>query len=223
MKIGEKMENKERQALAIRKYRQYLKLERGLSPNTEDAYLTDLAKLLHFVEGEGMNVFEVKLDDLQRFNAGLHDIGIHPRSQARILSGIKSFFHFLVLADYREDDPGELLEGPKIGLHLPEVLTVEEIDRIIDAVDLSKPEGQRNRAILETLYSCGLRVSELCGLKLSDLYLDESFIRVTGKGDKQRLVPISPRAIKNPPATRTVSYIMPWKNMVRAWNRPMAL
>ena len=196
MKIGEKMENKERQALAIRKYRQYLKLERGLSPNTEDAYLTDLAKLLHFVEGEGMNVFEVKLDDLQRFSADLHDIGIHPRSQARILSGVKSFFHFLVLADYREDDPGELLEGPKIGLHLPEVLTVEEIDRIIDAIDLSKPEGQRNRAILETLYSCGLRVSELCGLKLSDLYLDESFIRVTGKGDKQRLVPISPRAIK---------------------------
>ena len=98
--------------------------------------------------------------------------------------------------NYREDDPAELLEGPKIGLHLPEVLTVEEIDRIIDAIDLSKPEGQRNRAILETLYSCGLRVSELCGLKLSDLYLDENFIRVTGKGDKQRLVPISPRAIK---------------------------
>ncbi len=190
------MENKERQALVIRKYRQYLKLEKGLSKNTEDAYFTDLAKLVHFLEGEGISVFDVKPDDLQRFNAGMHDIGIHPRSQTRILSGIKSFFHFLVLADYREDDPAELLEGPKIGFHLPEVLTVEEIDRIIDAIDLSKAEGQRNRAILETLYSCGLRVSELCGLKLSDLYLDESFVRVTGKGNKQRLVPISPRAIK---------------------------
>lgn len=190
------MENKERQALVIRKYRQYLKLEKGLSSNTEEAYLTDLDKLLHFLEGESGSVFDVTQDDLQRFNAGLHDIGIHPRSQARILSGIKSFFHFLVLADYREDDPAELLESPKIGFRLPEVLTVEEIDRIIDAIDLSKPEGQRNRAIVETLYSCGLRVSELCSLKLSDLYLDESFIRVTGKGNKQRLVPISPRAIK---------------------------
>ena len=138
----------------------------------------------------------MRLDDLQRFSAGLHDIGIHPRSQARILSGVKSFYHFLVLADHLEADPAELLEGPKIGLHLPEVLTVEEIDRIIDAVDMDKPEGQRNRAIIETLYSCGLRVSELCGLRLSDLYFDEQFIRVEGKGGKQRLVPISGRAIK---------------------------
>lgn len=190
------MDNKERQALVIRKYKQYLKLEKGVSSHTEEAYMTDLNKLLHFLESEDISVFDTTLDDLQRFSAGLHDIGIHPRSQARILSGIKSFFRFLVLGNYRESDPGELLEGPKIGLHLPEVLTVEEIDRIIDAVDLSKPEGQRNRAILETLYSCGLRVSELCGLKLSDLYLDESFIRVLGKGNKQRLVPISPRAIK---------------------------
>ncbi len=126
---------------------------------------------------------------MQRFAAGLHDIGIHPRSQARILSGIKSFFHFLTVADYLEADPSELLEGPKIGFRLPEVLTVEEIDRIISAVDMDKKEGQRNRAILETLYSCGLRVSELCNLKISDLYFEEGFIKVEGKGSKQRLVP----------------------------------
>lgn len=196
MKTEEKSRNKEKQALIIRKYQQYLKLEKALSSNTLDAYLTDLAKLLHFLESEGIDILDVTLDDLQRFSAGLHDIGIHPRSQARILSGIKSFFHFLVLADYLEGDPSELLEGPKIGFKLPEVLTVAEIDTIISAVDLSKSEGQRNRAILETLYSCGLRVSELCALKLSDLYFEEGFIKVTGKGNKQRLVPISPRAIK---------------------------
>lgn len=180
----------------VRKYGQYLKLEKSLSPNTVDAYQTDLSKLLSFLEGEGISVWEVTLAHLQQFVAGLHDIGIHPRSQARIISGIKSFFHFLLMADYIESDPCELLEAPKTGFKLPEVLTVEEIDRIIAAIDLSKNEGQRNRAILETLYSCGLRVSELCNLKLSDLYFDEGFIRVTGKGDKQRLVPISPRAIK---------------------------
>lgn len=196
MKAEEKTTNKEKQALIIRKYHQYLKLEKSLSPNTLDAYQTDLEKLLRFLEGEKKGVLDVTLDDLQRFASGLHDIGIHPRSQARILSGIKSFFHFLVMADYLEGDPSELLEGPKIGFKLPEVLTIEEIDRIIDAVDLSKNEGQRNRAILETLYSCGLRVSELCNLKISDLYLAEGFIKVEGKGSKQRLVPISPRAIK---------------------------
>lgn len=196
MKTEEKSRNKEKLALIIRKYQQYLRLEKALSPNTLDAYLTDLEKLLHFLEGEEIDILDVTLDDLQRFSAGLHDIGIHPRSQARILSGIKSFFHFLVLADYLEGDPSELLEGPKIGFKLPEVLTVAEIDTIISTVDLSKPEGQRNRAILETLYSCGLRVSELCVLKLSDLYFEEGFIKVTGKGNKQRLVPISPRAIK---------------------------
>ena len=196
MKTEEKTGNKERQELIVRRYRQYLKLEKGLSDNTIEAYRTDLEKLLRFLEGEGTAILDVTLDDLQRFTAGLHDIGIHPRSQARILSGIKSFFHFLVLADYLEADPSELLEGPKIGFKLPEVLTVEEIDALISAIDLSKPEGQRNRAILETLYSCGLRVSELCALKLSDLYFEEGFIKVTGKGNKQRLVPISPRAVK---------------------------
>ena len=195
MEINEKKKKKEQQELIIRKYQQYLKLEKSLSPNTLEAYLTDLDKLMSFLTLEGINVLEVCLSDLQRFTAGLHDIGIHPRSQARILSGIKSFFRFLLMADYLEADPSELLEGPKIGFKLPEVLTVEEIDRIISAVDRSKAEGQRNRAILETLYSCGLRVSELVNLKLSDLYFDEGFIKVEGKGSKQRLVPISPRAI----------------------------
>ena len=196
MKVNEKTEKKDTAALIIRKYQQYLKLEKSLSKNTLDAYMTDLDNLLNFLQSENIEISDVCLDDLERFSAGLHDIGIHPRSQARIISGIKSFFHFLIMADYLEADPSELLEGPKIGLKLPEVLTVEEIDSIIAAIDLSKNEGQRNRAILETLYSCGLRVSELTNLKLSDLYFDEGFIKVEGKGSKQRLVPISPRAIK---------------------------
>lgn len=196
MKVNEKTEKKDTAALIIRKYQQYLKLEKSLSKNTLDAYMTDLDKLLNFLQSENIEISDVRLDDLERFSAGLHDIGIHPRSQARIISGIKSFFHFLIMADYLEADPSELLEGPKIGLKLPEVLAVEEIDSIIAAIDLSKNEGQRNRAILETLYSCGLRVSELTNLKLSDLYFDEGFIKVEGKGNKQRLVPISPRAIK---------------------------
>ncbi len=193
MEINEKKQKKEQRDVIIRKYQQYLKLEKSLSPNTLDAYLTDLDKLMSFLTLEEIDVLDVCLADLQRFAAGLHDI--HPRSQARILSGIKSFFRFLIMAEYLEADPSELLEGPKIGFKLPEVLTVEEIDRIISAVDRSKAEGQRNRAILETLYSCGLRVSELITLKLSDLYFDEGFIKVEGKGSKQRLVPISPRAI----------------------------
>ena len=195
MEINEKKQKKEQQALIIRKYQQYLKLEKSLSPNTLEAYLTDLDKLLSFLTLEGIDILDVCLADLQRFAAGLHDIGIHPRSQARILSGIKSFFRFLIMADYLEADPSELLESPNIGFKLPEVLTVEEIDRIIATVDRSKAEGQRNRAILETLYSCGLRVSELVNLKLSVLYFDEGFIKVEGKGNKQRLIPISPRAI----------------------------
>ncbi|MDR0976502.1 MAG: site-specific tyrosine recombinase XerD [Prevotellaceae bacterium] len=191
----DKSRNKERQALLIRKYKQYLKLEKGFSPNTLDAYLHDLDKLLRFLAAEGIDLVEVTYEELQQFAATLHDIGIHPRSQARIVSGIKSFFFFLLLGDYRQDNPAELLEGPKIGFKLPEVLTVDEIDRLIGTIDMSKNEGQRNRAILETLYSCGLRVSELCNLKLSDLYLAEGFIKVEGKGSKQRLIPISPRAI----------------------------
>ena len=196
MKINEKTEKKDTQEQIIKKYQQYLKLEKSLSKNTLDACMTDLSKLLNFLQAENTRVLDVCLNDLERFSAGLHDIGIHPRSQARIISGIKSFFHFLIMADYIEADPSELLEGPKIGFKIPEVLTVEEIDTIISAIDLSKNEGQRNRAMLETLYSCGLRVSELTNLKLSDLYFDEGFIKVEGKGSKQRLVPISPRAIK---------------------------
>ena len=182
MKLDEKTINKEKEALIIRKYQQYLKLEKALSANTLDAYLTDLDKLLRFLKAENIDMLSVTLDDLQRFAAGLHDIGIHPRSQARIMSGIKSFFHFLIMADYREDDPSELLEGPKIGFKLPEVLTVEEIDTIIATVDMSKKEGQRNRAILETLYSCGLRVSELCNLKLSELWLLDRNVGKIKKG-----------------------------------------
>jgi tyrosine recombinase XerD len=180
----------------VRMYQQYLRLEKGFSANTLDAYMHDLDKLLNFLAVEDIEILAVSLDDLHLFVAGLRDIGIHARSQARIISGIKSFFNFLILNDYLEADPTELLEGPKMGFKLPEVLSVEEIDSIISSIDLSHPYGQRNRALLETLYSCGLRVSELSNLKLSELYFDEGFIKVEGKGSKQRLVPISPRAIR---------------------------
>ena len=196
MGIAEKMADKDENNELVRKYKQYLRLERSFSENTLDAYLTDVDKLLAYLTLEGIRVRDVTLDVLHAFAAGLHDIGIHPRSQARIISGIRSFFRFLLLDGYISADPTELLESPKIGFKVPEVLTVEEIDRIIATVDLSKNEGQRNRAILETLYSCGLRVSELVNLKLSELYFDEGFIKVEGKGNKQRLVPVSPRAIK---------------------------
>ena len=178
------------------KYRQYLKLEKSLSDNTVDAYLTDLDKLLAYLTLENINILDVRLENLEDFSAGLHDIGIHPRSQARILSGIRSFYRFLIMEDYLESDPTELLESPQTGFKLPEVMTVEEMDLLIGSIDRGTKEGQRNRAILETLYSCGLRVSELCNLKLSELYFEEGFIKVEGKGSKQRLVPISPRAIK---------------------------
>lgn len=189
------MEISEKKHKIIIKYKQYLKLEKSLSTNTVEAYLTDLEKLIIFLEETGKDIETVRLEDLEAFSAGLHDIGIHPRSQARILSGIRTFFRFLLLDGYREDDPSELLESPQIGRHLPEVLTIEEIDRMLECIDKSTREGQRNAAIIETLYGCGLRVSELCNLKLSDLYLKEEFIKVNGKGNKQRLVPISPRAI----------------------------
>lgn len=179
----------------IIKYKQYLKLEKSLSRNTVEAYLTDLDKLFAYLELEEIDLTDVTLENLETFSAGLHDIGIHSRSQARILSGIRSFFRFLVLEGYLAQDPSELLESPQIGRHLPDVLSVEEIDSLIGVIDRTSREGQRNRAILETLYSCGLRVSELCYLRLSDLYLKEKFIRVEGKGSKQRLVPISSRAI----------------------------
>lgn len=196
MNTEEKSENKDNDALIIRKYMQYLKLEKALAGNTQEAYMQDLEKLLNFLKAENIDFRKCTYENLQQFSAELHDIGIHARSQARIISGIHSFYRFLVLNNYIETDPSDLLETPKIGLHLPEVLTVEEIDRIIETVDMDKAEGQRNRAILETLYSCGLRVSELCNLKMSDLYFTEGFIKVEGKGSKQRIVPISQRAIK---------------------------
>lgn len=180
----------------LRKYKLYLKLEKSLSTNTIDAYLTDLGKLLRFLSEENIHVYDVTLEHLETFSAGLLDLGIHPSSQARILSGIRSFYRYLVMDGRLDADPTELLESPQTGFHLPEVLTVEEIDKLIESIDLSAPEGQRNRTMLEVLYSCGLRVSELCTLKLSDLYLEQGFIKVEGKGSKQRLVPISPRAIK---------------------------
>ena len=179
----------------VRAYVRYLKLQRNMSGNTLDAYQRDLRKLLDYLEREQKSVRDVELADLEHFSAGLHDIGIHPRSQCRILSGVRSFFKFLQLDGYRDDDPTELLESPQIGDHLPEVLTTEEVDRLEASIDLSKWEGHRNRAIIEVLFSCGLRVSELVNLKLSDLYLDEEYVRVMGKGSKERLVPISHKAI----------------------------
>ena len=180
----------------VRAYQRYLKLQRGYSANTLDAYIRDLEKLLNYLEKEDKHVVDVALEDLQHFAAGLHDIGIHARSQCRILSGVRSFFRFLQLDGYRDDDPTELLESPVLGEHLPEVLTVSEVDQLENSIDLSKWEGQRNRAIIEVLFSCGLRVSELVHLKLSDLYIKERYVRVFGKGSKERLVPISPKAIR---------------------------
>ncbi len=190
------MKSKENPDDILRKYKVYLKLEKSLSDNTVNAYLADIHKLYQFLADEQIHPLDVTLENLETFSATLRDLGIQPRSQARILSGIRSFYHYLILDDYLEADPSELLESPQVGLHLPEVLTIEEIDNLIESIDLSTKEGQRNRTILETLYSCGLRVSELCNLKISDLYLEEGFIKVEGKGNKQRLIPISPRAIR---------------------------
>ena len=190
------MKSNNKSSNILTNYKAYLKLEKSLSPNTVDAYLRDLDKLKDFAEEQNINLLDITLEHLENFSASLHDCEICPRSQARILSGIRSFYHYLVLEDHIETDPCELLESPQTGFQIPEVLTLEEIDNLIGSIDLSTAEGQRNRAILETLYSCGLRVSELCHLKLSDLYLEEGFIKVDGKGNKQRLVPISPRAIR---------------------------
>ena len=181
----------------IDKYISYIRLEKGLSDNTTEAYLDDLNKLIRFIDNEsGMDLLTLSYADLQQLIAQLKDAGISARSQARIISGIKSFYHFLLTEAYIETDPTELLESPKIGRKLPDVLTEKEINNLIDSIDLSKPEGQRNRAMLEVLYSCGLRVSELIGLQFSHIYFDEQFIIVIGKGNKQRLVPISEKAIQ---------------------------
>lgn len=180
----------------ILKYRQYLKLEKSLSFNTLDAYLRDLNKLVDYSNDIKRSILSFTLQDLQNFIAVLHDLDIHPRSQARIISGIKSFYHYLLLEEIIDKNPADLLESPKIGLHIPEVLTIEEVDAIIASIDISTPEGVRNKAIIETLYSCGLRVSELLHLKISQLNFDDEYIIVDGKGSKQRLVPISHRCIQ---------------------------
>lgn len=180
----------------IHKYIRYMKLQRNYSGNTLEAYILDINKLLKFLKDNGISPEAAKLSDIQCFAASLHDIGISPRSQCRILSGVRAFYRYLYLDGYIKDDPTELLESPKLGDHLPEVLTTEEVDRLEQAIDLSKWEGQRNKAIIEVLFSCGLRVSELVNLKMSALYLDEQFVRIMGKGSKERLVPISENAIK---------------------------
>lgn len=179
----------------LKRYNQYLRLEKNFSSNTVEAYLRDLNKFILYMSDSGKNLLNAQLEDFNSFSAGLIDVGIGFRSLSRILSGLRSFYNFLLLLGYIDSDPTELLEFPRKAFTLPEVLTVEEIDRIEAAIDLSQPEGQRNLAIVETLYSCGLRVSELCSLKLTDLYLDERFIKVLGKGGKQRLVPISDKAV----------------------------
>lgn len=179
----------------VSRYRRYLKLEKGYSANTLDAYMRDVDKLFRYLAVEQVDVLDVKLENLEHFAAFISDLGIGPRSLARILSGVRQFYRFLVIDGYLEVDPTELLESPKQPDHLPEVLSTAEVDLLEQAIDLSKWEGHRNRAIIEVLFSCGLRVSELTNLKLSNLYIEEQYIRVMGKGSKERLVPISPRAL----------------------------
>lgn len=180
----------------VKSYTRYLKLERNYSPNTLAAYQNDLSWLLSFCEQQEMNPLDMQLEDLQHFAVQLHEHQIGPTSQARILSGIRSFYKYLLLSGEIEQDPTELLESPHLGERLPEVLSTDEIDQIQKSIDLSKPEGQRNKTIIEVLFSCGLRVSELVNLKLSNLYLEEGFVRVMGKGSKERLVPISSKAVR---------------------------
>ncbi len=181
--------------ILLRRYNQYLRLEKSFSPNTVAAYKSDLDKYISFMDGEGKDLLNAKLEDIHAFSSVLIDMGIGSISLSRILSGVRSFYRFLLLSDIIETDPTELLEYPKKARKLPDVLSVEEVDAIESVIDLSQTEGQRNKTIIEVLFSCGLRVSELCNLKMSDLYLDEEFIKVFGKGSKQRLVPISRKAI----------------------------
>jgi len=191
----------------IKSFQSYLKIERGLSKNTIDNYTFDIEKLTSFLESNSITVSPITIteEDIQQF---IYTVSkeINTRSQARLISGLKSFFMYLIFEDYRSDNPMELIETPKIGRKLPDTLTVEEIDTLIEAIDLSKPEGERNKAMLETLYGCGLRVSELITLKISDLFFEEDFIKITGKGNKQRFVPIS---------DLTKKYINTYKNQIR--------
>ena len=183
---------------AISDFKNYLKVERSLSKNSVEAYDDDLTKLKHFIEFSGKNTKpeEVNLTDLQGFVQWVNELGMSARSQSRILSGLRTFYKYLLIDDIIDSDPTALLESPKVGRKLPVVLSIEEIDALLAIIDMSKAEGRRNRAILETLYSCGLRVSELVDLRLTNLYFDMGFIKVIGKGDKERLVPISEKAIR---------------------------
>lgn len=182
----------------LQSFKAYLQLEKSLSEHSIQAYLDDVGKFMQYCEIENIR-FEpknIQLQHLTGFIAWLHDLGLSATSQARIISGIRAFFRFMALEKMIDTDPSQLLEMPKLGRKLPEVLSVEEIDRMIAAIDLSKPEGERNKAIIETLYGCGLRVSELTELRISNLFLNDGFIRVIGKGDKERLVPISEITIR---------------------------
>jgi integrase/recombinase XerD len=174
----------------------YLTLERGLSENTRYNYRFDLEKLIKYCEDSQLSILKTNLKDLEKFIRAYAELGFAATSQARLISSIRQFYKFLIIEEYRNDNPSELLEAPKMGRKLPDVLSIEEIDLIIEAVDLSKPSGERDRAMLETLYSCGLRVSELTGLKISNLFRSDKFVKVLGKGNKERLVPISGRALK---------------------------
>jgi integrase/recombinase XerD len=181
----------------IKEYQNYLKLERGLSKNTIDNYTFDVEKLVLFLTQKEINISPIHVSEeiIQQF---IYEMAsqVNPRSQSRLISGLKSFFNYLIFEDYRNDTPLELIEAPKTGRKLPDTLSTIEIDSLIQAIDLSTPEGERNKAMLETLYSCGLRVSELISLKLSDLFFEEGFIKITGKGNKQRFVPVGKSTIK---------------------------
>lgn len=182
----------------LKEYEGFLKLEKGLSANSVEAYMADIQKLIQYLQlqqwiggPEGLSH-----DHLHHFLVWISELGLSPRSQARILSGLKTFYRYMLLDERMEKDPTAMLEGPKLGRKLPEVLSIAEIDKMQSKIDLSKPEGRRNKAMLEVLYSCGLRVSELVGLQISNIYRDEGFVRIIGKGDKERLVPVSQQALK---------------------------
>ena len=195
-KVIKKMQSdKKSETNIVRTYVRYLKLERNYSPNTVEAYQHDLRYLLDYCTHTEQSFLSLQLKDLQNFAAGIHDCGVGAVTQARIICGVRSFYRYLTMAGYLEDDPSELLESPQKGERLPEVLTTEEVDMMEASIDVSKPEGHRNRAIIEVLFSCGLRVSELVNMKLSNIFRDEMFLRVMGKGSKERLVPLSEKAL----------------------------
>ncbi|HXC03424.1 MAG TPA: tyrosine-type recombinase/integrase, partial [Bacteroidia bacterium] len=197
----------------IKGFGTYLKLERSLSPNTVEAYIHDMEKLEQFIllRNYSISPLQIELKHLQEFIQWIVELGLNPASQSRILSGIKAFYKYLIMENLLNDNPALLLEAPRITRKLPDVLSVEEIDRLINAIDRSTPEGERNKAMLETLYSSGLRVSELIGLKISNLFLDTGFLRITGKGDKERLVPVGSVAQK---------HILQYKDEVRCHITP---